>query len=89
MARQERNWRIARDVVQKRLSRLFSETLPPEVRRKSPVLRTKNIGFTNDRGLHDDNVVYVANPVSATRGFGTTIFGGLAQETDVIVDAFF
>ena len=51
-----------------------------------PVLRAKNIGFTNDRRLHDDSVVYIAN-----RCYHQMIrdhdFGGIARETNVNVDA--
>jgi hypothetical protein len=52
-----------------------------------PVLRTKNVGFTNDRGLPDDRVVYIANRCD-DQGIRDHDFDGLAQETDAIVDAF-
>jgi hypothetical protein len=76
-----------RDVVQngypgfsqKPLRRRFEEI---------PVLRAKNIRFTNDRGLYDDSVVYVANRCDQ-QGIRDHNFGGLTQETDIIVDPFF
>ena len=51
-----------------------------------PVLRAKNVGFANDRGLHDDSVIYIANRCDQ-QWIRDHNLGGLAQETDVIVDA--
>ena len=51
-----------------------------------PVLRAKNIRFTDNRGLHDDNVVYVANWCHH-QGIREHDLSRLAQKTDVIVDA--
>ena len=85
MVRQERNWRI---------SEMSSKTAIPAVLRNPsggrfeeiPVLRAKNVGFANDRGLHDDSVVYVENRCDRQTSRDHD-FGGLAQETHVIVDA--
>jgi len=50
------------------------------------VLRAKNVGFANDRRLHDDSVVYIANRCDHQR-IRDHDFGGIARETNVIVDA--
>ena len=50
------------------------------------VIRAKNVGFANDRRLHDDSVVYIANRCDHQR-IRDHDFGGIARETNVIVDA--
>ena len=87
MARQERNWRIS-EMSSKTAIPAFLRNPSAGGSKKSRVLRTKNIGFTNDRGLHDDNVVHVANRCQQ-QGIRDHDFGSLAQEGDAIVDAFF
>jgi len=49
-----------RDVVQNGYPG-FSQELFRRRLEEIPVLRAKSIGFTNDRGLYDDSVVYIAN----------------------------
>jgi hypothetical protein len=75
-----------RDVVQNSYPGFLQELCRGRLE-EIPVPGAKNIGFTNNRCLHDDSVVYIANRCDQ-QGIRDHNLGGLAQETDVIVDAF-
>jgi hypothetical protein len=49
-----------RYIIQNRYPSFSQDSLRRGVK-EVPVPGAKNISFTNDRGLHDDSVVYVAN----------------------------
>ena len=52
--RQERNWHIS-EMSSKTAIPAFLRNPSAEGSKKSRVLRAKNIGFTNDRSLHDES----------------------------------
>ena len=73
-----------RDVVQNRYPG-FSQKGFRRGLEEIPVLRAKNISFANDRCLHDDSVIHIANR-REQKGIWIYDLSGLAQEADVIVD---
>jgi hypothetical protein len=76
-----------RDVVQNGYPG-FSQELFRRRLEEIPVPRAKSIGFTDDRSLHDDSVVYIANRCDQ-QGTRDHNLGNLAQETDLFVNALF
>jgi len=71
-----------RDVVQNGYPG-FSQELFRRRLEEIPVPGAKHIGFTDNRRLHNDSVVHIANRCKQQEIRGHDL-GGLAQETDVI-----